>query len=623
MKNEYLKKICDLLKRQKIDAYYLSISNDHLYEFTSLDKDAVYKLTGFTGDTGSILILKDAIVLYVDGRFTTQAKTEVKDKDIKIVEVNREKKKFLDIVERLNYKGTFAFNYKIESANKFTKLISSYPDIKFVNQSKELEKIYNEIISDNVAIDNNIVDKLSCNQKKFNLKIFDENYFILDSRYVTETSKKKISYLLSCVFENGYKYYLTSSLEEIAYLTNLRQFPKSSFDDKILADAFLLVGKKKSNLYLKHTVGKSIRNHLTKNNIVVYGYDEFYKHFSKKKKTIVKDFSEICFDPSLNNYYLCNILGKKSFITSPLKVKISIKGNKEIIGFRKCNVTDGIAITKAIYDIKERVSNGESINEFDAKCIVDDYRREIGKGNYLTQSFDTIVAYKENSAICHYTPTRDKNKRLKSNSLLLIDSGGQYLSGTTDITRTISLYKNTIPKAIKWHYTLVLNSMMKLASVKFPYGLTGTELDIVARQNLYSEHIDFNHGTGHGIGYISNVHEGPNRIGPGFDNSIDTNVLEIGQVCSDEPGVYFEGKYGIRIENDLLTIYDKNTVYGDFLKFETLTLCPFDRDLIDEKYLDRDIIPTLNKYNELVYKKISKKLNAKEKKLLKYDTKKF
>ena len=220
-------------------------------------------------------------------------------------------------------------------------------------------------------------------------------------------------------------------------------------------------------------------------------------------------------------------------------------------------------------------------------------------------------------------PNIEKSKVVKDGSLLLIDSGGNYLSGTTDITRTFSLYKKKVPSIVKKHYTLVLNSLMKLASQKFPYGLTGTELDIIARQNLYNEYLDFGHGTGHGIGYISNVHEGPNRIGPGFTKATDLNVLEPGQVVSDEPGLYFENKYGIRLENDLLVLPDKENEYADFLKFEMLTICPFDRELIDEKLLDKDIIKYLNEYNAFVYKKLSSKMNTYEKKMLKKDTKLF
>ena len=195
------------------------------------------------------------------------------------------------------------------------------------------------------------------------------------------------------------------------------------------------------------------------------------------------------------------------------------------------------------------------------------------------------------------------------------------MCGTTDITRTISMYKKKVPDTIKKHYSIVLESMIRLSMAKFPYGLTGFELDIIARSKLYDNYLDFNHGTGHGIGYVSNVHEGPNRIGPIVNRNYEKNVLLPYQVTSNEPGLYFENKYGIRIENDLLTIPLKDNKFGEFMGFETLTLCPYDRDLIDKKYLSKESIDFINKYNKLVYKKLSKYLDKNERAWLKNETK--
>lgn len=587
------------LKKRKYAAYYLSLSNENLYEFTDNDENMLRLLTGFTGDTGSILILKDKAILYVDGRFTIQAKKEIKDKRIKIVEVSRVSDKLNDICDRLSKNAKLAINPKIESILQVSKLENELgkKNIKVIATSDF--KIANSIIKEN---------------KKQN------SLFILSSKYVSKTPRKKISELIGAIQEKGYTHYITSSLEEIANLTNLRVDLKKTDGDKILFKAFMIVGKTKTFLYTDAAIDKKISSYLKKNGISIKTYKEFYNDLSTYKN------QKYCLDDKLNNYYIykkLSIKDKKHFITSPLCKPMSIKGVKEIKGLRTCNLIDGVSITKAIYNIKRLVKSGHKLSEYEIKNIVDDYRKSIGKDNYLAPSFDTIVAYKENSAICHYIPDKRNSKIVKANSLLLIDSGGNYLSGTTDITRTFSLYKKKVPSIIKKHYTLVLNSLMKLALQKFPYGITGTELDIVARQNLYNEYLDFGHGTGHGIGYVSNVHEGPNRIGPGFTKNADLNVLEAGQVMSDEPGLYFENKYGIRLENDLLILPDKENEYADFLKFDMLTLCPFDRDLIDEKLLDKSIIKNLNEYNAYVYKKLSGKMNTYEKKLLKKDTSPF
>lgn len=586
------------LKKNKYTGYYISISNENLYEFTDANENLVRLITGFTGDTGSLLILKDKAILYVDGRFTIQAKREIKDKRIKIIEISKSSEKLEDICERLGKNSKLAINSKIES-------------IFQVERLKELfDKSVKVIATDNFKIPH-IDYKKSGDENKL---------FVLSSKYVSKTPKIKIDELLNEIKNNGFDYYITSSLEEIAYITNLRLDVKKMNKDKILFNAFMILGKGNTTLYTDVSRDKKIISYLKRYNITLKTYDNFYKDLSKYKN------KKYCLDTKLNNYYIYKklyIKDKRHFIISPLCKSMSIKGVKEIKGLRECNIIDGIAITKAIYYIKDLIRSGYSLSEYDIKSIVDNHRKDIGKDYYLAPSFDTIVAYKENSAICHYMPDKTKSKIVKVNALLLIDSGGNYLSGTTDITRTISLYKNRIPSEVKKHYTFVLNSLMKLSIQKFPYGLTGTELDIIARQNLYNEYLDFGHGTGHGIGYISNVHEGPNRIGPGFTKEAKLNIIEPGQVTSDEPGLYFENKYGIRLENDLLALFDKKNEYADFLSFETLTLCPFDRDLIDENFLDKSIIKYLNEYNELVFRKLSKKMNNRERKMLKKDTMPF
>ena len=604
MASSTLDLIFDMMREKKYDAIYLSISNENLYEFTELEHNLVYHISNFTGDTGSMLIFRDKAILYVDGRFVIQAKNEIVDKRISIVKINRAEKIYNDIVIRLKSHMRFAFNPKLESAKTILSLMDK-------GKNKKIKFI----------LDTNLVNETLIKDSKFidENNVAEQKLFILDKKYVTLNSKTKISKLMREINNLGFKYYLTSSLEEIAYLTNLRKKPVNLYDEKILCEAFLLVSSNKSRIYIKEEVDKNILSYLNRNGIEVFAYDDFYKDMTKFIKYNKKS---VCFDINLNNYYIYKKICKNT-IVSPLLIQMSIKGDKEIAALKMCNVVDGVAITKAVYDIKNRVISDERLTEYEAKCIVDKYRYKVGKNNFLSPSFSTIVAYKDNSAICHYNPLKDNSVKLSKKSLLLIDSGGNYTFGTTDITRTISLYKDKskIPKIIKFHYTLVLNAMLRLAMLRFPYGLTGTEIDIIARQNLYKYGLDFNHGTGHGIGFISNVHEGPNNISPGIrKNDNILNVLEPNQVCSDEPGLYFENKYGIRLENDLLVKFDRETSFGTFLRFDILTLCPFDRDLIDEKVLDKDVILFLNGYNKLLRKKLYGKLNVNERKKLLYDT---
>lgn len=606
MANKLLSIAIDELKKKKYDGYFISISNENLYEFTRKIDNFVEELTGFTGDTGSLLITRKQSILYVDGRFTVQAKNEVNDKRIKVVVINRNAKRLDDIVSRLDKKVVIALNPKIESANNVLSTIDSFKKkgIRLLLDDKFLKSEFKNI-------------KKDC----FNLS--SAPLFLLDKKYISKNSKVKIKECISTLKEDnnlsGNVSYVTSNLEEIAYLTNLRYRFCDIDNHGVLFNSFLIVNEKKSTLYLKDYLEDIAFRSLEKSNIEIKDYKDFYSDLRK-----ISDKSKFFFDKNINNYFIYKLLNvnNKNAVNSPLEINMSVKGDSEIKGLRKCNILDGVAMTKVLYRLKNRKSDSRELsNEYDIKKFVDDIRIKVGKKHYLCPSFETIVAFKENAAICHYIPTKDKSKKVKAEGLLLIDSGGNYLSGTTDITRTIGLYKKKVPDIIKKHYTLVLESMINLSCLKFPYGLTGFELDIIARKKLYDEYLDFNHGTGHGIGYISNVHEGPNRIGPGVNSNYNKNVMEPYQVSSNEPGLYFEGKYGIRIENDLLTIPLKENEHGDFLGFETLTLCPCDSDLIDKKYLSAESIKFLNAYNKLVYRKLSKYLDSDEKLWLKKVTK--
>ena len=312
----------------------------------------------------------------------------------------------------------------------------------------------------------------------------------------------------------------------------------------------MIITNNKSYLYIKDYLTDKDIKYLNNNNIFVLNIKKFYTDLTKYIHN-----KHVYLDDRINNYYIYKLLRKVNFIQSPLLIKKSIKNKIEIKNLRKCNVIDGIAMTIVLYNIKEKKLFK---NEYEIKKFIDDTRRKVGKKSFLSPSFDTIVAFKENSAICHYVPNKGNSKKIVKNGILLIDSGGNYLYGTTDITRTISLYNSEVPRIIKKHYTLVLKSLIDLSMLIYKFGLTGYEIDIIARKNLYNNFLDFNHGTGHGIGYISNVHDGPNRIGPFINNNFNNNVMFENQLSSNEPGLYFEGKYGIRLENDILTKHIKS-----------------------------------------------------------------
>ena len=288
---------------------------------------------------------------------------------------------------------------------------------------------------------------------------------------------------------------------------------------------------------------------------------------------------------------------------------------------RFAHILDGVAVTKLIYWMKQLQKSGtlKSVTELDVCEKLEEFRN-MGEG-YMQQSFAPIVATGAHGAIVHYAPTEESNALLEDNTFVLMDTGAQYLYGTTDITRTVALGELTQEQKI--HYTAVLKGNLNLANAKFKYGCTGVNLDYLARKPLWEIGMDFNHGTGHGVGYLLNVHEGPNGIRlKEADGTVGT-VFREGMITSDEPGLYLEGRYGIRIENLMLCLKDKKTEFGQFMKFETLTLVPHERSAILTEMMTKEEIDLLNCYHATVYEKIASYLTVPEREWLKEQTKPF
>ena len=293
----------------------------------------------------------------------------------------------------------------------------------------------------------------------------------------------------------------------------------------------------------------------------------------------------------------------------------AIKNPVEIENLKKAHIKDGVAFTKFMYWLKTNIGKIE-ISEVSAQEYLEECRKE--QEGFIEPSFDTISAYKENAAMMHYSATADTNKTLEAEGLYLVDSGGQYYGGTTDITRTMAL--GPVDPEQKKHFTAVLRSMLNLSNAKFLHGCTGLNLDILARGPIWDMDLDYKCGTGHGVGYLLNVHEGPNgfrwKLRPGTEDS----VIEEGMVTTNEPGVYIEGSHGIRTENELLCCKGNKNEYGQFMYFETLTFAPIDLDAVDLDYLSKEDKDRLNAYHKEVYEKLSPYLSPEEQEWLKHYT---
>ena len=398
---------------------------------------------------------------------------------------------------------------------------------------------------------------------------------------------------------------LLCALDEIAWVTNLRG---SDVHCNPVFVSYLLIGLDSTTLYVNsQKLSEELLNDLENKNIICKNYKDVFKDLSK--------LDSLWLDPSSTNQAVYEAL-KVSPIEkkSPIAFLKSIKNKQEIEGFHQSMLRDGIALVKFMKWLRPAVEKGNE-TELSISKKLEEFRKE--QENYLGISFDTIAAYGFHGAIVHYEPTNETNIAVKPEGFLLLDSGAQYLDGTTDITRTIPL--GALTPEMKLNYTLVLKGFIQLGLAKFPEGTCGTQLDILARQFIWKEGKNYLHGTGHGVGSHLCVHEGPHQIRM---NNVPA-ALKAGMTVTDEPGLYLEGRYGIRIENTLLVIPYIETEFGSYLQFEHLTLCPIDKEPILIEMLSRDEIEWLNSYHQTVYEKLSPYLCKEEIEWLKEATKKI
>ena len=360
----------------------------------------------------------------------------------------------------------------------------------------------------------------------------------------------------------------------------------------------------------REVVSEKIKDELKEDGIEIAEYEEIYKLADE-----ISDKEKVLYDSSSINYNLYDSINKNATIInreSPIALMKAMKNPVEVENIKRAHIKDGVAMCKFIYWLKKNVPLG-NVSEISAAGKLVEFRAQ--QEGFLDQSFAPIFGYGEHGAIIHYSATEESNVIMKSKGLCLIDTGAHYNDGTTDITRTVVLGELTQEE--REAFTIVLKGNLNLANTKFKYGTTGTNVDCIARRPLWEKEMDFNHGTGHGVGYILGVHEGPQNISR---NSKNTTKLEEGMIVSDEPGVYKEGKFGIRHENLLLCKKELLNEYGQFMGFDTLTMVPFDLEGIDISLMTEEEIDYLNNYHKKVWENISPYLNEEEKQWLKKRT---
>ena len=459
------------------------------------------------------------------------------------------------------------------------------------NEALALKNKLNQNIK--IQLDSSIIDKTWPERPKLPYS----NLYILSKFFAGKGFNEKLTAVRNSLKEHDANGFLLTALEDQAWLYNLRG------DDVLHTPVFLsytYITNENVTLFVDQTkIDLEVAKYLDNESVTVKPYFEAYE-FVKTLKG-----KNILIDPGKVNYTLYQSIAEQNNVildTNPTLLLKSIKNEVEIENIKKAHINDGLCVTRFMKHLKEGYLNGDALTEISLSDYIAELRKNT-KG-YIDLSFNTICAFNEHGAMMHYSATPDSNANVDKPGFLLIDSGGHYLEGTTDITRTYAL--GSISKEMKKHYTLVLKAVIGLASAVFLDGCRGINLDILARGPIWKELLDYKCGTGHGVGYLLSVHEAPN----GFRWKIvpernDSAILKPGMVTTDEPGIYLENKYGIRIENELLCVNAGSTEFGDFLKFETITYAPIDLDAIDTSLLDKDEKKWINDYHQMVYEKLS------------------
>lgn len=568
--------------REKNLAYYLIPSEDpHQSEYVDHHYKCRQFISGFTGSSGAVLAKQTESRLWTDGRYFTQAEAQINSEHMKLMKmgVSGVPTVFEYLESHLNEGDVLGLNgHTINTTygRKLSKLAAS--------KNAVLE-------TDHTLAEDLWTDRPPASSSEI---------FIHDEAYAGESISSKLKRVRSHMELVSAKAHFIASLPDIAWVFNLRG---NDMPCTPLFYSYAWITMEGCFLFVREScLTEDVIEYLEQNHVTVLPYEQIDMFLKEQKASILMD-------PDTVNYTLYREIEKNRIIfgENPSFRLKAVKNDVQIQGLRDCHLSDGIAMTKFMYWLKQNAGS-VPMTELSIQDRLEGERKK--QPLYQGPSFDTICAYKDHAAMMHYSATEESDVEIKPEGLLLMDSGGQYLTGTTDVTRTFVL--GHITKEEQRNFTLVLKSMLSLADARFLLGCRGSSLDILARGPLWEEGIDYRCGTGHGVGHFLGVHEGPNAFRwQTRENQMDA-VLMPGMVTTDEPGVYVPGKYGIRTENMLLCRKQKQNEYGSFLEFEHLTLVPIDMDGIDETLLSEKELRLLCDYHRMVFDKLSAHLTEAE-----------
>lgn len=558
------------MQKNNVDAFIVYSSDPHMSEYLPKEWQERSWLSGFMGSAGFVVITQDKAGLWTDGRYFTQAAIELEGSGIDLFKDGMEgTPNYIDwIISEIRTGGKVAVN-GLAASHANWELLSSKLNEK--NISLIDLPLLKEIWKDRGTPSKNPI-------------------YAHPLERAGKSVADKISAIRQKMEEQEVTFHIISSLDDVAWTLNLRG---SDVESNPVFLAYIIITKNDAILFTDlEKLEVEARKQMDDSFVKMMPYEEFFNNLKgiKNEKVLISANS--------NQLIFETLKADNQFLQAPVPGNLmkARKNETELEGFRKVMVRDGVAMVKFLYWL-HHTAGKEPMNEFSIGQKLKGFRAE-GE-NFVGESFGSIVGYKDNGAIMHYSAKSEGSKEVTNDASILVDSGGQYLEGTTDITRTFAL--GAVSDDFKRNSTLVLQGMIRLSMVKFPKGTKGVHLDAIARLPLWMEGKDFNHGTGHGVGSFMNVHEGPQNI----RKDLNPQDLLPGMVCSNEPGYYLEGDYGIRHENLIAVKEAGKTIHGTFYDFETLTICPFFKDTIVKEILSDVEIEWLNQYHSICEDKLA------------------
>lgn len=585
---ERISALRSLMEEKGYDVYLVPTDDSHQSEYVGEYFKARAFITGFTGSAGTAVITKTDAGLWTDGRYFIQATAQLEGSGITLFKAGQPDVPTIEayITDVIPEGGTLGFDGRVVAMGQGQAL-------KAALAAKNARIDYSEDLIDRIWEDRPALSTKPA--------------FALGVEYTGESIADKLSRIREAMKKEGADVHILAALDDICWTTNLRGNDIEYFP---LLLSYAVITMDDMKLYVDETkLTAEMKESLAKDGISIHPYNAVYEDI---KGLSAKD--GVLVDPSRLNYALYNNIPKEAKVIEQMNPEVLMKAMKndtELKNIVNAHIKDGTAVTRFMCWLKKNIGKTE-ITEISAAKKLDSFRRE--QEGYLWQSFEPICGSGEHGAIVHYAATPETNVPVTTNGLFLTDTGGGYMEGSTDITRTFAFGELT--DRMKEDFTTVLLCNLHLARAVFPHGISGFNLDAMARTPAWERGMDYNHGTGHGVGYLMNIHEAP----AGFRCAVrekERNILEPGMVITNEPGIYIEGSHGIRIENEMIVRKGPKTEYGQFLYFEPITYVPIDLDAVDPDMMKQEDKDQLNAYHEKVYELISPHLNDEEKEWLK------